>query len=345
MKRVAILLFMLLLLCPAVSAEAISAPPVPAEIEQWMPESQEDFGSGLTSMAQKLLPEAIRELRQAVKIGLAVFCCTLLTAILLSAGCTSSAAEVAGAVCISGLMLQSSRTLIGLAVNTVTEISEYSKLYLPVLTAAASARGAITSATALYIGTSILTAFLTSVLRRVMVPAVYLYLTASIASSALGDDSLKQLRDSIKKIAGWFLKTVLTLFFAYMSITGVVTGSADKTALKAAKAAISTVVPVIGKALSDASEALLLSADIAKNSIGIYGIFAFLGICLVPFARIGAHYLVLKGTSALCAVVGSKRQTALVEDFSTAMGLLLGMTGVMCALSIIGIASFLRGVG
>jgi len=105
------------------------------------------------------------------------------------------------------------------------------------------------------------------------------------------------------------------------------------------------VVPVIGKTLADASEALLLSADIARNSIGIYGIFAFFGICILPFARIGAHYLVLKGIAALCSIVGSKRQTALVDDFAEAMGLLLGMTGVMCALSVIGVACFLKGVG
>ena len=203
----------------------------------------------------------------------------------------------------------------------------------------------MTSASAISIGTSALTAFLNSFLRRMMVPAIYLFLTASVANCALGTNSLKQIRDTIRKFSAWFLKAVLTGFLTYMSITGAVAGSTDKTALKAAKAAISTVVPVIGKTLADASEALLLSADIARNSIGIYGIFAFFGICILPFARIGAHYLVLKGIAALCSIVGSKRQTALVDDFAEAMGLLLGMTGVMCALSVIGVACFLKGVG
>lgn len=310
-----------------------------------MPESQDDFGQGIRSMLQKVFPEAMTEFRQALKTGLSVFCCSLLTAIMLGAGCSAAVAEAVGAVCISAMMLQSSGALVGLAVQTVSEVSEYSKLLFPVMAAAASARGAVTSASAISIGTSALTAFLNSFLRRVMVPAIYLFLTASVANCALGTNSLKQIRDTIRKFSAWFLKAVLTGFLTYMSITGAVAGSTDKTALKAAKAAISTVVPVIGKTLADASEALLLSADIARNSIGIYGIFAFFGICILPFARIGAHYLVLKGIAALCSIVGSKRQTALVDDFAEAMGLLLGMTGVMCALSVIGVACFLKGVG
>ena len=347
MRNVFILTIAILLLipCQKVGGEAFTPPSVPEEIEGRMPESQDDFGQGIRSMLHKILPEAMTEFRQALKTGLSVFCCSLLTAIMLGAGCSAAVAEAVGAVCISAMMLQSSGALVGLAVQTVSEVSEYSKLLFPVMAAAASARGAVTSASAISIGTSALTAFLNSFLRRVMVPTIYLFLTASVANCALGTNSLKQIRDTIRKFSAWFLKAVLTGFLTYMSITGAVAGSADKTALKAAKAAISTVVPVIGKTLADASEALLLSADIARNSIGIYGIFAFFGICILPFARIGAHYLVLKGIAALCSIVGSKRQTALVDDFAEAMGLLLGMTGVMCALSVIGVACFLKGVG
>ena len=347
MRNVFILTIAILLLipCQKVRGEAFAPPSVPVEIEGRMPESQGDFGQGIRSMLHKILPEAMTEFRQALKTGLSVFCCSLLTAIMLGAGCSAAVAEAVGAVCISAMMLQSSGALVGLAVQTVSEVSEYSKLLFPVMAAAASARGAVTSASAISIGTSALTAFLNSFLRRMMVPAIYLFLTASVANCALGTNSLKQIRDTIRKFSAWFLKAVLTGFLTYMSITGAVAGSTDKTALKAAKAAISTVVPVIGKTLADASEALLLSADIARNSIGIYGIFAFFGICILPFARIGAHYLVLKGIAALCSIVGSKRQTALVDDFAEAMGLLLGVTGVMCALSVIGIACFLKGVG
>lgn len=339
-----LLLFLILaaLSIPA-SAQEFTAPAVTGEAEEWMPEDTDSFGDGLLSMLEKLLPSAFEALRHGVKTGLQVFACVFLVSILQSAGCSSSVSELAGAVGITTLMLQSSSSLIGLAVDTVTEMSQYSKLFLPVLAAASSARGSVTSSAALCAGTSIFTAVLTNILRKLMIPAVYFFLAAAVANCALGEDALKKIRDQLKKLSAWFLKTLLTLFLTYMTITGAVTGATDKTALKATKAAISAVVPVIGKNLADASEALLLSAELVKNAIGLYGIFAFLAIFLSPFVKIGAHYLVTKGIAALCGMVGSKRLSELTEDFSTAMGLLLGMIGTMCALNMIGTVCFLKG--
>ena len=66
---------------------------------------------------------------------------------------------------------------------------------------------------------------------------------------------------------------------------------------------------------------------------------------LNPFLKIGIHYLILKLTAALCALFGAKRMTALVGDFSGAMGLLLAMTGSECLLLLISTVCFLKGVG
>ena len=317
MRRLLIFPLVLLLVfgwAKTASAQELTAPTAPPDAQALMPEEGGSFGEGLLSMLQRLLPSAWEELRGAVKQAVGVFCCVLLVSMLQSAGCGSSAMDAAGAVCITTLMLTGCRSLMGLAVDTISSLSEYSKLFLPVMAAASSARGAFTSAAALCLGTTVFSSFLSNILRRVLVPAVYLFLAAAVANCAIGEDALKAMKEQLKKAAAWFLKTVLTVFLAYMSITGAVTGSADKTAVKAAKAAISTVVPVIGKTLADASEALLLSADMVKNSIGIYGIFAFLAIFLGPFLKIGVHYLVMKATAALCAICGSKRLSGLTED-------------------------------
>ena len=343
MKQLFLILLLFVFLSPGAGAEEFVPPGVPVEAERLMPEDTDSFGTGILSMLQKLLPSFHSELRQSIRTGLSVLCCVLLISILQAAGCGEHASELVGAVCVTLLMLRSSRSLITLAAATVTELSEYSKLFLPVLAAAASARGSITSSAALCTGTLVFTGFLVSILKKLLLPVVYLFLAASVANCAIGEDMLKKTGEQLKKSAAWFLRTLLAVFFAYMSITGAVTGTADKTALKATKAAIGAVVPVIGKTIADASEALLLSAELVKNSLGIYGIFAFFAIFLSPFVKIGVQYLVMKAVSMLCAMVGSKRLGQLTEDFSSAMGILLGMIGAMCALSIIGTVCFLKG--
>lgn len=323
-------------------AEALSAPEISGAAKEWMPETMDSFGKSLESMLLKLLPAFRQELPEAFRVGIGVFSCVLLISILKATGEKRSPAELAGAVCISAILLKKSQTMFSLAADTVTEIGEYQKLFLPVLTAASAAQGKLSASAALYIGTSAFTAFLSSILRGLMFPVVGFFLAVSIAHCAVGENMLKQIKEQLKKLAVWFLKTVLTVFFTYMSITGAVTGSADRAAVKTAKAAISAAVPVIGGSLAEASEALLISAEVAKNAIGIYGILACTAIFLSPFVRIGSQYLVLKTAAALCAIVDSKRLSDLVNDFCTALGLLLAMAGTITVLSIIGAVSFLK---
>ena len=74
------------------------------------------------------------------------------------------------------------------------------------------------------------------------------------------------------------MKIVLYAFTGYIGFTGVVSGTTDAMAMKAAKLTISGAVPVVGGILSDASEAVLVSAGIMKNAAGVYGILAVLAI-------------------------------------------------------------------
>ena len=122
-------------------------------------------------------------------------------------------------------------------------------------------------------------------------------------------------------------------------------GMLIQAALKAAKLTISGVVPVVGGILSDASEAVLVSAGVVKNAVGVYGLVAVAAIAMGPFLRIGVQYLLLKLTAAVCGVFGNKRTAELVGDFSTAMGILLAMTGAVCLLLLISMVCFMKGVG
>ena len=143
----------------------------------------------------------------------------------------------------------------------------------------------------------------------------------------------------------WGLKTVLYIFTGYLSITGVITGTADAAALKAAKLTIAGVVPVVGGILSDASEAVVVSAGVMKNAVGVYGLLAIAAVWITPFLQIGIQYLMLKITAAVCGVFGVKNTSDLIEDFSGTMGLLLGMTGTVCFLLLISTICFMKGMG
>lgn len=68
-----------------------------------------------------------------------------------------------------------------------------------------------------------------------------------------------------------------------------------------------------------------------KNSVGVFGMLAVLSMCLIPFLRLGIHYLMYKVTAALSATVADSRVAGLIDSIGGAFGLVLGMTG-SCAL-------------
>lgn len=329
---------------PAEASE-LTAPPVPESGQELMPETTA-FGNGLLDMLEHAMRKLNPDLEEALKVMVSLIAAVLTVGLIQSVnGGVQELSELAGALCISVSMFSGANSMIALGAQTITAITEYGKLLLPVMTAALAAQGGITASSALYAGTAMFNALLSSMLSGVLVPCVYLFLMISAANAMTSEGLLKNMRDLVKSSMSWLLKTILTVFTTYMTITGVISGTTDAAALKATKVTISSVVPVVGGILSDASESVLVSAGLAKNAAGIYGIFAVLAVFLTPFLQIGVHYLMLKLTCGLCTVFGPKRMTDLIGDYSAAMGLLLSMTGSACLLQLISTVCFLKGVG
>ena len=334
------------LISPSAAAVELTAPTVPNSGAEFMPRDTSSFGEGVISILEKAVGSLRPDLKEAALLCMGLCGIVLLLSLVKTfPGETGRVTNLVGVVSVGSLLLQRTNTLVHLGVDTIQEISSYGKLLLPVMTAALAAQGGLSGSAVLYSGTVLFDGLLSHLISGFITPMIYLYLALAAANSAVGEDILKKFRDFIKWLMTWCLKTVLYVFTGYMGITGVVSGTTDAAALKAAKLTISGMVPVVGGILSDASEAVLVSAGIVKNAAGVYGLLAALSVCVGPFLKIGSHYLMLKITGALCSVYGSKEISSFIGDFSTAMGLLLGMTGAVCLLLLISTVCFLRGVG
>lgn len=345
MKRILVLVFLLWCIIQPASALEIQAPAVPESGKLWMPEEEETFGEGLAELLEKAFFYLVPELKNAAGFSARILCVVLLTSLLQSmTGTVKSVCSIVETVGISAVMIGHTGMLLTLGMDTVREIIDYGKLLLPVMTAALAAQGGVTSSAALYTGTAVFNAVLSSLIASVIMPGIRLYLVVSMVSSVTGEEFLKRIADFLKTCCAWVMKTMMMVFTTYLGITGVVSGSTDAAALKAAKVTISTIVPVVGSILSDASEAVLVGAGMIKNAAGIYGILAVLAVVAGPFLRLLAHWLILKLTGTVCAVFGSKAAVSLIDAFSTAMGFLLAVTGGCCMMVLVSTVCFMGSV-
>lgn len=346
MKYFVLLILVGSCLITPVSALEFEVPIPPESANQFMPGETDSFAEALQNLLLQIIDVLRPEYNDALAISLSLICIVLIISTIQNfEGSTKYIAEYVGAISVASIMLLNANAMIQLGAKTISEMGEYGKLFIPVMTAAMAAEGKITTSAAIYTGAMFFSSVSSTLIANVFLPSVYFYIALSVANSAIGEDILKNMRDVLKHLISWFLKILLTIFTTYIGISGAVSGTTDAAALKATKVTISSFVPVVGGILSDASEAVLVSIGLAKNAAGIYGIIAILAIFLEPFFRIGIQYFALKITSGICSIFGSKRICDLICDFSTAMGLLLGMTGTVCVLLLISTVCFMKGIG
>ena len=165
------------------------------------------------------------------------------------------------------------------------------------------------------------------------------------ARAAVGESIIGRLKALFHWLLEWSLKLTLYIFTGYMAVTGVVSGSADAAAGKAARIAISGAVPVVGGILSDAADAVLLSASALGAGAGVWGILTVIALFCAPAVKIGCQYLMLKLTSAIAESLGGGRCGMLIGDFAGAMGLLLALVSTQAVLLLVSSLCFLKGVG
>ena len=337
-------LLMTALIFPA-SASGIVAPAVPDDVQEIMPPEDGSLGDRISYLISEALKQTQPAVASGLKLCLSVFASVLILAILRNcSGKSRLFVELAGVVAVSSILMGSANSMIELGSQTVLQISQYGKLLLPVMTAALASQGGSGTAVSLYGTTVLFDTVLCSLITYVLLPMLYIYLILAIAGAALDDDFLRKMRDLMKKVMTWCLKLLLYVFTGYISLTGVISGTADQTAIKAAKITISGMVPVVGGILSDASETILISAGIVKNAAGVYGVIAILAVAIVPFLTVGINYILLQLTSAICAIFSPKAISNLLGDFAGAMGLVLGMTGSVCMIQLISVVCFLKGM-
>jgi len=346
MKLILVTLIISLINIIPVSAQSYIAPVAPGTVQDYMPDNADDFGSDLWYIIKKAINTLRPNLAEACRTCFSIIVFMLLISIIKSfEGMPQKLISIVCSVCTAMLLINSTNSFILKGAQNVSEINDYGKLLLPVITASLAAQGGVTASGSLYVGTSIFSTILSTGIVKFAIPLLYFYMVLSIGYSAIGEDVLKNLRDFIKWLITWCLKIILYIFTGYLSITGVISGATDAAALKATKITVSGMVPVVGSIVADASETILAGAGIIKNSIGIYGLLVIVAIWIAPFLQIGTQYLLLKMTASVCNTLGPSNSVGLLHDFSSIMGILVAMSGTVCLLYFVSIVCYLKGVG
>ena len=333
---------LLLLSCAAYgSGEQQVRDAVPEQAMELMDGRTHSFSDGLRAILENALPmlsEAVRvSLRTAGVMLAAVFLCAMAGG---DAG--TDPARIAAAVCISAAGLAQMQDLAGAGMQALEEMQSFADILLPAMSVSTAVSGGVTAATALYAGTGLFCDVLMRGMRALLLPFLYSFLALNTARSLCGGELLSRLAKLVK----WFfhsgIKAIVFVFTGYLTVTGLVTGSVDATAVKAAKLTLSGVVPVVGSMISDASESVIVGAAAIRNTVGILGMLAVIAICIGPFLRTAVQFLTLKLAAAAGGAVTQKPLAELMDAVTEATGFLLSMLACQALMLLISCLCYLK---
>lgn len=207
--------------------------------------------------------------------------------------CAASAMEgISG--CVNALM------------SSVKICSGFLLAYVPVFALAVSLSGS--PASALTYNSAVLTfsEIISRFSNTYMLPACGVLLSVGTAFSVNPVFRSGKLTQAVNRGIAKTAGAVMSVFTAVLGLKGIMNGAADGVASRGIRLVFSSLVPVIGSALSEAYSSIAGSLSLAKSSIAVFGIAAVFAVNLPVLLHSAAYGICLSLLSFASEAAGQK---------------------------------------
>jgi len=184
--------------------------------------------------------------------------------------------------------------------------------------------------------------FIGNIIQSLLIPGVLVIAVLSIVTKVSDRVQITQITKFLKSSITWFLGIVLTIFVGVLSLEGSLSSSIDGITAKTAKAAVSSIIPVVGKILGDAVDSVLGCGVILKNALGVVGIIVIIGICIMPVVKLGVLTIIYNLAAAIIQPVSDEKIVKLLEEMGGIFKLLFAILCALSAMLIIGVTLVIK---
>lgn len=221
------------------------------------------------------------------------------------------------------------------AVSSVGMCCVFMKGLIPVLAGVLIASGNPMTALSFQTWAFSAAQMISSVCQSFTLPVVGAVTALDISDSIMPGYRLCGITGLIKKTVIWILSSTATLYISFLGIKGVLASSADSVASKGIKLIISSAVPVVGGALSEAYSGIIGSLTLVRSTAGVFGIISVAAITLPSVINLVLWILILKLCSAAAAIFEQDEISGLLDALSSALTLMNVVLLFNCVLFII----------
>lgn len=213
---------------------------------------------------------------------------------------------------------------LALARAAVGNMVGFMEALLPLVISLLAGVGAVTTA-ALFTPLMLFVVNTVSVVVKDLVLPLFLFAAVLQCVNLLaGKYQVKNLSGLLRQIGVAALGLTMVVFVGIITVQGVAGGVADGVALRTAKYATGTFIPVLGKMFVDTVEMVMGASLLLKNAIGLFGIVTVLTICAFPLIKLASLIFVIKLAGALIEPMGDERMAKCLDGMGDNLILVFG---------------------
>lgn len=229
------------------------------------------------------------------------------------------------------LIMSNFSDIINMTKNAIQNMVGYSQTLIPILMTLLLTTGSVASVSVIEPIILFLVNFISNIFEVFIIPLVLISTSISIVSKISDKIQIDKISKFMKSSIVWGLGVVLTLFVSIISLDGTLTSSVDGITAKTAKAAVSNLIPVVGKILGDSIDTVIGCSNILKNAVGIVGVLVIIGICIMPIIKLAVLTISYHLAAAVCQPIADEKIVKLLDEMGGTFKVLLA---IMCSISV-----------
>lgn len=222
------------------------------------------------------------------------------------------------------VVLESFKTAIK---NTTTIVEIISPFMLAILIATGKiATSGITNTILLFV-----TSIIGTTINYVVIPLLTLSIVFKIITNMTDVVKLDKLGKLCNSTSILILSIIFAIFLGILELETSVTTSVDDVTVKVAQTAISNVIPVVGKFVSDSIEVVLGATEVIGKSLGVIGVIVIVMTVISPLFKLLSYSIIYSVIEAFSeALLADSKITNVISMFKEQYKVILGILfGVM----------------
>lgn len=216
--------------------------------------------------------------------------------------------------------------------NAIYASADFLYGILPLLLGFLSSMGSVASLTVVQPTLLALITLFLGIMERFLLPLTVMMATLVIVGSINPKYGFSQLQKFIRDIVLYGLGLMLTIFTGLLGVESLGAGAIDGLTLKTVKMGVGNFIPLVGKHISDALDAIIGASLLMKNTIGIFGMIAIVIVLALPALKILIMSLLFRGCGALLEPLGAEEFGKMLGDFSSVLTLVFALVAATALL-------------